>query len=137
MLKKTILTTLLSLAFTVSAGASEDSALKIQALDASGISYSDVSMVSADWAKGNTEHAKMVMSYYHPDVAKTLLEAVPELQENKRVLISLSIGLMLLVEQSDVDIQKTLLNISTHQDLFKKPSLSIKELSIALTSIAA
>ncbi len=138
MLRKTILTTILSLIFASAAGANEASIVEIQSLESSPISSADVAAVSNDWTNGDVEQANYINSAFNPNAAQVLLEAVPELEENKRALISLTIGLVLLRQQSeDLDVRRTLLNISTHKDLLRKPVLSVKDVMNALTSVAA
>jgi uncharacterized protein YfiM (DUF2279 family) len=132
MLKKSILTVLSSLIFTATAFADD---VKIQPVGASGISVADVAVVSADWANGDEAASQHMMRYFNLDAAKAVLDAAPELINNKRALVSLTIGLLILNEQTELDVRKALNGLSTHTDLLAKPQLSIEEVVNALTSV--
>lgn len=134
-MKKSILTILSTLIFAGSAFAIESSTLEIQALDESGISYADVAAVSADWAAGDADLQTYIMNHFSAEAVEIVLEAVPKLETNKRALISITLGLVMMVQQKDdFDVQKALINISTHNELLTKASLSIKDVAAAITS---
>ena len=137
MLKKSLVSIITSLLFVSTALADTDVSVKIQPIGNTGISISDIALVSSDWAKGNLEATRHMMGHYVPGAAQAILEAAPELINNKRVLVSLTIGLVMLSqEESTVDTSNALMNISTHKHLVSKPTLTVDEVVNALTSIS-
>ena len=136
MLKKSILTVLSTIVFATTAFAGDVTNVKIQPVGSSGISINDIAVVSADWANGDLEAYNHMLRYFNPDLAMAILKSAPDLSKNKRALVSLTMGILIMNEQSELDVNKAIRGISTHRDLISKPVLSVEDVVNALTSVS-
>ena len=133
MLKKLSLSILTALVLTSTSFAADSSSEKILSLKQSPINPADIMLVSADWSKANSAAYKFMVNAYEPKVAIKILESVPELAKNKRALVSITIGLIITLNQTNISPSEAMQNLSTHKYLIDQPKLSLQEAIDALS----
>jgi len=134
MLKKISLAVLTSLLLTSVSFAEDAESVKIVSLQESPITFADVAKVSIAWSKGNQLLYTYMMNSLNDEAIGSVLKALPELSENKVALISVSMGLVLLLNETDLEFNEAMMHLATHKDLVEKSSLTLREVADALQS---
>jgi|GEM_PF-4901144 len=134
MLKKLGLSLLSALVLTNVSLAQETENVKIVSIEESPISRLDVAKISSEWADTNIAVYMYMMNSYSQKASDYILSSLPELKNNKVALASITMALVMLSEQSDLDIEEGIRHLYTHKYIVNMTKISWEEAVSALTT---